>query len=151
RLLTPISAPLHPPVLVMGAKGSWCLLRKKGHAPNVHDKPYCPTPVSKMRVDVSGSQFSTIRYNYSNTHSDTNNAHRQLERQLIKLGNKDELVLYVDGHPAVEKANTHHQREKDRHKARGRAHRALATLEDRLQTNMRIRKHHIKNANSELR
>ncbi|KAF8919707.1 hypothetical protein BGZ58_004589, partial [Dissophora ornata] len=135
----------------MGVRGSWRLLRNKGHAPDVHDKPCCPTPASKMRVDVGCSHFSTIRYAYSNTNSDTNNAHRQLEHQLIKLGKKEELVLYVDGHPAAEKANTHHQREQVRHNACDRAHRALVSLQDRLQTNKRIRKHHIKTANKELR
>ncbi|KAG0062154.1 hypothetical protein BGZ92_006266, partial [Podila epicladia] len=135
----------------MGATGLWCLLRKKEHAPDVHDKPHCPSPTSKIRVDVAGSQFSTIRYAYSNTHSDPNNAHRLLEHCLKKLGEKDRLVLYVDGYPAAEKAKTHDQREKGRHKARDRAHKALVVLEDRLQTNKRIRKHHIKNAAKEIR
>ncbi|KAG0082535.1 hypothetical protein BGZ93_002383 [Podila epicladia] len=104
-----------------------------------------------MRVDVCGSQFSTIRYSYNKNHSDTNNAHRRLEHQPNKLGTKGELVLYVDGHPAAEKANTHNKREQDRHKARDRAHRALVTLEDRLQTNKRIRKHHITAVNKALK
>ncbi|KAF9367280.1 hypothetical protein BGX21_007594, partial [Mortierella sp. AD011] len=116
----------------MGVKGLWLLLRNKGHAADIHGKPSCPTPASKIRVDVCGSQFSTIRYAYSIAHSDTNNAHRRLEQQLIKLGKKDELVLYVDGHPAAEKANTHHQRKQNLLKARERAYRALVTLEDRL-------------------
>ncbi|KAF8937410.1 hypothetical protein BGZ47_009061 [Haplosporangium gracile] len=128
----------------MGVKGSWLLLRNKGHAADIHGKPSCPTLASKIRVDVCGSQLSTIRYAYSIAHSDTNNAHRRLEQQLIKLGKKDELILYVDGHPAAEKANTHHQRKQNLHKARDRAYRVLVTLEDRLQTNKRIHKHHVK-------
>ncbi|KAG0312235.1 hypothetical protein BGZ99_009645 [Dissophora globulifera] len=112
---------------------------------------YRPIPASKIRVDVGGSLFTTIRYTCSNTHSKTNNAYRRLEHQLIKLSKKDQLVLYVDGHPAAEKAITQRQREQNRHKARDRARKALATLKDHLQNNKRIRKHHITTASKELR
>ncbi|KAF9326086.1 hypothetical protein BG006_010449 [Podila minutissima] len=104
-----------------------------------------------MRVDVCRSQFSTIWYSYNNNHSDTNNAHRQLEHQLIKLGTKGELVLYIDGHPAAEKANTHNKHEQDCHKAHDHAHRALIMLEDCLLTNKCICKHHIMAVNKALK
>ncbi|KAG0300249.1 hypothetical protein BGZ98_009332 [Dissophora globulifera] len=133
----------------MGVKGLWQLLRE--HSPDFHDKPYGPIPASKIRVDVGGSLSTTIRYTCSNTHSKINNAYRRLEHQLIKLSKKDQLVLYVDGHPAAEKAITHRQREQNRHKARDCVCKALATLQDHLQTNRRIRKHHIMTANKELR
>ncbi|KAF9552599.1 hypothetical protein BGW38_009451, partial [Lunasporangiospora selenospora] len=130
----------------MGVKGCWQLLRNKGYVPDVSGKPCSPSPASKIRVDVCGSYFSTISYAYGCSHPNVNDSHRLLERQLISLGDKDKLVLYVDGYPAAEKADTHHLREQRRVQASERANSALDKLNARLETNKRIRKHHIGSA-----
>ncbi|KAG0247862.1 hypothetical protein DFQ27_001513, partial [Actinomortierella ambigua] len=136
----------------MGVKGWWRLLKTKGYVPEVHSKPSSPAPASKIRVDVCGSFFSTISYTYGRSHPpDVNKPHQQLERQLLELGDKDKLVLYIDGYPAKEKAGTHSLREQRRHQARERADRALITLTERLDANKRIRKHHIGSAKKSIK
>lgn len=133
----------------MGIPGLWGWVREKGVVPEVHQRVKLPSPSSKIRVDVCGSQHSLIRSLYNQHHAtadantNINITHHRLEQQLLKFGNKSELVLYVDGLPAREKANTHAFRESLRQRALEEADRHMQMLETRFQDNKRIKKHHI--------
>ncbi|KAF9157331.1 hypothetical protein DFQ26_008840, partial [Actinomortierella ambigua] len=135
----------------MGVPGSFRALRDKGVALEKHD--HLPTlPVSaEFRVDVSQLFHSTCRYAYGRLHSDVTFAHKQLEKQLLRLGDKSNLVLYVDGHPPLEKSTTHVKREASRQHQRLQTQQQLTYLQDRLTNNQRVRKHHLRTLNKHLR
>ncbi|KAG0271728.1 hypothetical protein BGZ95_000420 [Linnemannia exigua] len=86
----------------MGVNDVWPLLRKKGPVLDSKDKVSLASTISKIRTDVCSTHKTPIRYYYSNP-TDLNSAHEELERWLLKIGDKDKVRFYVDGLPAVEK------------------------------------------------
>lgn len=125
----------------MGVAGLWAFLRKKGYDPVLRHRA-AQLPQSshhKIRVDVLGSLYTTIRYAYS-SHS-LEEAHRILEREIIKFGTKDQLVLYLDGHSSKEKEATRAKREERRNKALNLADKYLDELAGRMERGARVRKY----------
>ncbi|KAF9141389.1 hypothetical protein BGX20_007408, partial [Mortierella sp. AD010] len=135
----------------MGVYGLWPFLEKKGYRPQVLYQRPLSTKLdsSKLRVDVLGSFFPTIRYAYS-THS-LELAHSIVEREIAKLGEKKQLVLYLDGPSATEKEKTAQYREGRRNKSLVRAQEAIDTLQTRISGNLRVRKRHFTAVNKNLR
>ncbi|KAF9147386.1 hypothetical protein BGX20_006667, partial [Mortierella sp. AD010] len=71
---------------------------------------------------------------------------------LKKLGDKARMRYYVDGMPAEEKKQqTHAKRQKDRQHALTKAAAAITNLENRLSSNLRVRKNHITYASKNFR
>jgi len=100
---------------------------------------------------VSQVGYSTCRYAYSKYPANLAVAHIKLEKRLLQLRNKNNLVLYVDGDPPAEKSGTHLQREENRRHHRQQAHQQLSSLQKRLHNNERIRKHHLNKLNKHFR
>ncbi|KAG0283663.1 hypothetical protein BGZ98_006227, partial [Dissophora globulifera] len=134
----------------MGIQGFWQSCRKKGQTPEVISTPCSPPSDGKVRVDVCGSHFSDVRYIY-NAHLNIDSAHARLAQRILQYGIKDDLVLYVDGSPAIEKQNTHQEREQIRRGHRQRAQEQFVFLQDRLSSKKRIRKHHLTKLNKHVK
>ncbi|OAQ24036.1 hypothetical protein K457DRAFT_24528, partial [Linnemannia elongata AG-77] len=71
---------------------------------------------SIIRVDVL-SFFTKIRYIYTKHANDKTMAQAILFEHLRKYGNPSRMVFYVDGAPALEKKETHRERNEKRNKA----------------------------------
>jgi hypothetical protein len=71
---------------------------------------------NKVRFDVQGRVFATIRYAF--THLPTQQAHRRVLSRIKKLTTSNISLLYLDSKPALEKEQTHNERDKVRTKAR---------------------------------
>lgn len=133
----------------MGLQDVWWWLRKKI---NYHPKLLYPCsnvqPVSgtKIRVDVAGGYFPSIRWAYTTFSDNKELAHSAMERILGRLGTKDNLVFYVDGHPAEEKRDTHDRRRQQREKAIQLSKEALNLLEGRIKGYQRVRRQHFQRA-----
>lgn len=125
----------------MGLKDWFPFLRRKGHEPPVlqQSEAAVSSPDNTRRVDVL-SFFAVIKSAYAN--KPLVQAHAFLEKHLMKLGTKENLVLYVDGEQAAEKEHANMIREAAREKAAVRCNQSLATLEQRIDDNLRIRKSH---------
>ena len=134
----------------MGIKRAWLYARKKGNVPDAQPKVSPVSPESKIRVDVCSIHNTPIRHFYHNA-TDLDTAHRKLESWLKKIGDKARVRYYIDGEPAEEKKQTHADRHQGRQRALVKADTAITKLESRLATKARIRKHHIADANKNLR
>ncbi|KAF9579471.1 hypothetical protein BGW38_004254, partial [Lunasporangiospora selenospora] len=86
---------------------------------------------------------------YSNHTRDK--AHLILEGILKELGSQQRIVIYFDGDPAEEKAETRQRHRKMREEAQTRAHHALKVLRDRVHSNRRVRKTHFNSVQKHLR
>jgi len=62
-----------------------------------------------------------------------------------RLGEKENLTLYIDGYPAQEKANVHEDCSRTRELYITKAHSAIETVEARLRDNKRVRRQHFRN------
>lgn len=94
------------------------------------------------------SFFPVIREAYSKHPS--NQAHSILEQHLARFGAKSNIVLYVDGGRAVEKEHAREIREAARGKAESRCQRSLDTLEQRITSDLRLRKRHFTDVRTSL-
>ncbi|KAG9071286.1 hypothetical protein KI688_005497 [Linnemannia hyalina] len=115
----------------MGLKGLyWWLRRKKGYNPTLrHPKRY-PLPDDAMvRVDVL-SFYSKILWAYIKYAHDKSKAHAILFAHIKKYGDPLRMVFYVDGLPALEKKEAHHERNAKRVKALMAAEVATNTLSE---------------------
>jgi hypothetical protein len=79
------------------------------------------------------------------------NAHPILEREILKLGTPANLILYIDGAPCAEKQQTHEKRQETRDKAIKSAHKGVLAMEERLVSNLRVRKQHFLSVTKNLR
>ena len=126
----------------MGVAELWAFLKRKGYDPVLRYLA-AQLPQSfhhKIRIDILGSLYSTIRNAYS-SHS-LEEAHCILEREIIKFGTRSQLVLYLDGHPSQEKEGTRIKREERRNKALVLADKYLNELAGRMEHGARVRKQH---------
>jgi hypothetical protein len=89
-----------------------------------------------------------IRNAYSNNPLDQ--AHRILERHLMRFGTKANLIPYVDGGQALEKQHAAKIRKAVRDKAVVRCKRSLDELKQRLDNNLRVRKRHFTDVRTSL-
>ncbi|KAF8945884.1 hypothetical protein BGZ52_009221, partial [Haplosporangium bisporale] len=125
----------------MGLKGWYLFLRKKGYQPSVLQPSAVTTTSSTItkRFDLL-SRFSVIRDAY--TRNPTEKAHVILEQDIMQFGTKENMVIYVDGVQAEEKAYTTQVRQKTRENAVVRCENAMDVLQDRINNNLKIRKRH---------
>ncbi|KAG9063354.1 hypothetical protein KI688_004236 [Linnemannia hyalina] len=103
-----------------------------------------------IHVDVL-SFFNNIRgINIRHTDNKTR-AHAILFEHLKKYGNPSRMVFYVDGAPALEKKETHHERNEKRVKALKTAKVAVETLSNRVSQGKPPTKQMFKNVEKSLR
>ncbi|KAI7816130.1 hypothetical protein BC939DRAFT_508611 [Gamsiella multidivaricata] len=94
-----------------------------------------------IRVDVLGSFYTIIRNAYSSQPIDI--AHPIVEQEILKYGPSDKLVLYLDSPPSQENLFTQVRRDAARQKNLTRASIQLLQLENRVNSNLRVRKQHL--------
>ncbi|KAF9917031.1 hypothetical protein FBU30_001033, partial [Linnemannia zychae] len=97
---------------------------------------------------VLGSSFRALRSIYSNNSQEK--AHELMTKELAKFGSPSTLVLYLDGQQPEEKQQTFTARNATRKKAAIRCSESLDTLEQRIQSNDRVRKRHFTDVKSAL-
>lgn len=61
---------------------------------------------------------------------------------LTRIGNKSNIIIYIDGGATVEKIETHERREEKRRMSLTKAKYGIKMLEDRLSQDQSVRKHH---------
>ncbi|KAF9188015.1 hypothetical protein BGZ49_003985, partial [Haplosporangium sp. Z 27] len=123
----------------MGIYGLWPFLKKKGYEPTACRRPHSSN-TTKIRVDVLGTFFALIAHTYSSYPADK--AHFIVEQQIQKIGLKQNLILYFDGAPSTEKRDARNYRLCQREKYLHIARKAMDTLNSRIESNLRVRKHH---------
>lgn len=118
---------------IMGLKGFYPWLRKnKGYNPTLRHPVHHHLPDgAKILVDVL-SFFCIIRRLCLQYADDKEKFHYALLAHLKKFGDPSRMVFYVDGAPALEKKETHHERDEKRVKALKTAEVAIAILSDRV-------------------
>ncbi|KAF9583106.1 hypothetical protein BGW38_010223 [Lunasporangiospora selenospora] len=89
----------------------------------------------KKRVDLAWGFNPTIRWAYGTKSLD--DAHAVVETQLRRIGEKDDVVVYVDGAQAQEKEKTQAERAEKQTKAQIKAETAISGLGQRLSTNQK--------------
>ncbi|KAG0249017.1 hypothetical protein BGZ95_007731, partial [Linnemannia exigua] len=137
----------------MGCRNLWKFFANKNHIPKVrylrHQCSALKDKENKIRVDVQGSIFATIRFAYSHCNS-LDSAHAIVLKKIEKLASRSQSVLYLDGDPTLEKQHTHQVREETRAKALAAANKLVDNFVDRVDNNLRIPKQLFKNINKEL-
>jgi len=147
----------------MGLKGLWDLVKEHGYralaslvVPAIQpptttgDPPtdqatiICQSTTPVVRVDVLGAFFIPIRRAYTTHTHDI--AHKAVEHAIQKSGIQKTALLYLDGEPTAEKLTTHSERAQKRTDAAEHAHQVLLTLEDRLDKEQKLHKHHFQDA-----
>ncbi|KAI8599776.1 hypothetical protein EDD21DRAFT_355146 [Dissophora ornata] len=125
----------------MGLKGWYPFLRKKGYVPTVIQQSGTTAASTTFirRIDLL-SRFSVIRNAY--TQNSVQRAHEILEKDIERFGCKDDIIVYVDRVQAQEKELTAQARQETREKAIRRCEKALDILEDRVGSNLKVRKQH---------
>ncbi|KAF9929514.1 hypothetical protein FBU30_001484 [Linnemannia zychae] len=94
--------------------------------------------INKRHVDVLGSGFRALRGIYSNDSRDK--PHELMVKGPAKFGSPSTLELYLDGQQPEEKEQTIHARNATRKKAAIWCSENLDMLEQRIQSNVRVRK-----------
>lgn len=130
----------------MGLAGAWAWLRDKLYYPRlIHPNPQIVLPPqSKIRVDVCGSFYASIRWACTRFRGNRQLAHEVLAGIISRLGRKDQLVFYIDGHSAVEKHETHNRRRQQRKGAVETAEKGLELMEARIRKGQRLRRQHFR-------
>ncbi|KAG0013179.1 hypothetical protein BGZ82_002274, partial [Podila clonocystis] len=101
----------------------------------------------KGRVDVL-SFYSVIRNAYS--HHTPEKAHSILEQHLLRFGSKSNLILYIDGEPALEKQDTAKHRKESQEKATIKCMESLDKLEVIIINSVKPRKRHFTDVKTSL-
>ncbi|KAF9977791.1 Rad2 nuclease [Actinomortierella ambigua] len=134
----------------MGIVGLWKWLEKKGVSPTTivlgHTLPEAST--RHKRVDLQGAYFPTIRWAYGSLEADK--AHEQLEKEILRLGEKDDVIIYVDGDVATEKESTHEHRSVLQAQSLVAAEDSIKVLDDRLSENKRVTRAMVSKARQDL-
>lgn len=112
----------------MGVYGLWQLIKDKKYVPQLHHNRL--PPGTTYRVDLMGSFFSTIQNAYSRHPPEV--AHQMIERKLESLGDRKDLCVYIDGMPALEKEETHRDRDKSRQKSKETAIELMDKMRQRI-------------------
>ncbi|KAF9135027.1 hypothetical protein BG015_003334 [Linnemannia schmuckeri] len=138
----------------MDCKDLWRFFRDKNYKPTVRYRQHQrevlkDSEANKVRIDVEGSIYATIRYAYIHSNS-LEAAHSLVYKWIQKLSSQDISVLYFDGGPLEEKKGTHDEREQRRAKALLSADKVVQHFADRVDNNSRIRKQHFVNVNKQL-
>ena len=139
----------------MGCLSFWRFVAAKNRYKPLYRKPRFIQEAlggqgNKLRVDMQGSFFSTIRYVYANDHG-LEAAHAMVLKNLEKrVSDRTSAVLYFDGEQCKEKLCTQQQRQRARAKALDAADSHLQTLTDTLANGGRVRKRHFANIKKQL-
>ncbi|KAF9543103.1 hypothetical protein BGW38_009769, partial [Lunasporangiospora selenospora] len=131
----------------MGCRSLWQFLKKRHKA--VPRPARQRIPQGRFRIDVQGSIYPSIRHAYSQN-ATPEAAHASVLRRIEQLGNPSDSVLYFDGGAAVEKQQTHQDRQKVRTKALAEASKHITIFSERQEKNLRIRKSHFTRIRKEL-
>ncbi|KAF8976403.1 Rad2 nuclease, partial [Haplosporangium bisporale] len=133
----------------MGLKDWFRFIRRNGYdAVVIHISAMLISMGSrKGRVDVL-SFYPVIRNAYS--HHAPEKAHSILEQHLMRFGSKSNLILYVDGEPALEKQETAKHRKESREKATIKCKESLDKLEAIIINNVKPRKRHFTDVKTSL-
>ncbi|KAG9063258.1 hypothetical protein KI688_004862 [Linnemannia hyalina] len=126
----------------MGLFDWFPFIRRKGYNPVLlyHTILVSITTTGRRRFDVLSTSFRTIGYAYSSHPQDV--ANRMLQKEVERLGNHLNMMLYLDGPQPVEKASTAQVREAARMKALDHLSTDVETFETRMEADLRIRKQH---------
>ena len=126
----------------MGIRGFWPFLYQKGYeAPILDERFNLPDLLpggSKLRIDIQGAIFSTIRHAYCFHDMDT--AHSIAERALQRFATPANSALYLDGAPSQEKESTHRHRRENRLDALKLVELDIGDLKVRVENKLRVRK-----------
>ncbi|KAG0251280.1 hypothetical protein BGZ95_006948, partial [Linnemannia exigua] len=109
-----------------------------------HQRSALTKPESKIRIDIQGSIFPTIRHAYSRS-SSLDAAHKLVLKCIEQLGRREDSVLYFDGNLAKEKLEMHQQRRSAREKALKDANKEVDEFDGRVRNGLKIRKQHFIN------
>ncbi|KAG0020284.1 Elongation of fatty acids protein 2 [Podila clonocystis] len=134
----------------MGVDGLWPWMATKGYSPSKIILGFTKLPVHgrKRRVDLAGGYYPTLRWAYGSNTMDK--AHVAVERELRRLGNQNDIVIYIDGTPPVEKRKTHAERAERRAKALDKAENAISELYHRINSDQHVTKAHFDTADRHL-
>ncbi|KAI8598032.1 hypothetical protein EDD21DRAFT_383772 [Dissophora ornata] len=132
----------------MGIQGLWSWLKKKKIEPTPGLQFKLET-AKTIHLDLLGAFFSTIVHAYSNNKADVANV--ILESVIAKIGNKSNLVIYIDGQQCQEKLATQNSRQMARVKAQQQAQTALDVFCERTTNGQRIKKQHFAKVRKPLR
>ncbi|KAF9543637.1 hypothetical protein EC957_000569 [Mortierella hygrophila] len=117
----------------------------KKHKPAIrylrHQPAALTTPTGRVRIDVQGSIFPTIRHAYTHC-SSQEAAHKLVHWRIMQQGTQYSSMLYFDGNPAKEKEGAHQQREKVRQDALKKADKEVDEFAGRVDAGLGIRKQH---------
>ncbi|KAF9165033.1 Elongation of fatty acids protein 2 [Actinomortierella ambigua] len=124
----------------MGIDGLWPWTKQRGYVPSelILGFTRLPSGVNR-RVDLAGAFYPTIRWAYGSNILD--DAHAVVEGQLKRLGEKDDIIVYIDGAAPEEKQATHLERAERQSRALDMAKRDLDLLDQQISSGQRITKH----------
>ncbi|KAG0195923.1 hypothetical protein BGX28_000360, partial [Mortierella sp. GBA30] len=139
----------------MGCLAFWRFVAAKNRYKPSNRKPHSMQEAlggqgNKLRVDVQGAFFSTIRYAYANNPGLEAAHHLVLKKLENCVSDRTAAVLYFDGAQCQEKLSTQQQRQRARAKALEAADSHLQTLTETLANGGRIRKRHFSNIKKQL-
>ncbi|KAG9065426.1 hypothetical protein KI688_002751 [Linnemannia hyalina] len=127
----------------MGLFDWYPFIRKKGYNPTVlYQSVLASLTTGTRRFDVMANCFPVIQQAYSNQNLPPDDAHRILENDIKRFGDPLNMRLYIDGDQAEEKMDTAKARDAKRHKALNRTEKSIKVFEERLNSNLRVRKRH---------
>ncbi|KAG0332256.1 hypothetical protein BG004_001326, partial [Podila humilis] len=104
----------------MGIQGLWGLIRSRAYIPQEHCSSRLPCH-RNLHLDVAGTFFTTIRWAYSTHNQELDRAHAIIENAISRIGEKDNVVIYIDGQPSKEKQSTFDRRQALRQQSLSRA------------------------------
>ncbi|KAI1287156.1 hypothetical protein EDD11_010487, partial [Mortierella claussenii] len=125
----------------MGLKDWFPFLRRKGYSPLVIHASVILLAMGNKKGLVDVLSFYGVIKNAYSRHS-PEKAHTILEDHLNRFGSKSNLVLYIDGGPALEKQVTAKQRKEARDKATKKCADSIEKLENIINNNSKPRKTH---------
>ncbi|KAG9061323.1 hypothetical protein KI688_007301 [Linnemannia hyalina] len=128
----------------MGLFDWYPFIRKKGYNPTVlYQSVLASLTTGTRRFDVMANCFPVIQQAYSNQNLPPDDAHRILENDIKRFGDPLNMRLYIDGDQAEEKMDIAKARDAKRHKALNRTEKSIKVFEERLNSNLRVRKRHL--------
>lgn len=135
---------------IMGIVGLFLQIRKKQYRPQIlHNvKHHSTSNGAKVRVDLLGAFYSTVRWAYI-THP-VDKAQEHVHHKLEKTFDKANAIIYVDGVPPVEKQDEHRKRKERRRASLTKAGKYAEVLMERVNKQLRVRKHHFQSVRKNL-
>ncbi|KAG0308925.1 hypothetical protein BGZ99_001025 [Dissophora globulifera] len=131
----------------MGLLEWYPFIRKKGYEPTlIRQSLVATTSIGSRRVDVLGASYRVILGAYLNNSQDR--AHTIIEKEMLRFGSRSSLVFYINGPQAQRKLITFEIRQAAQNKATVRCEDSLDKLEQRIESNLRLKKRHFADVNA---